>query len=519
MVIRTLILDDKIDCRELFSEILEEEGHKVHCVKNLTEARDQLGRHDFHLAVIDILLENGEEGLELLEDISDINQGNSFCGPLVFTNYASKERAIDALQQGAFDFREKPEDFIVSKLGIENRGFVDQELKTAARKIIKQVLFERNRKYNQRKYTLSFHLIPNNKTKAELTGPIGLSTTSTNLLEIDIDNFSNRADDLQFHFGSSDEEKRLMWRSRAKDIKESLHKHIFANDAELNSCLSTARERSNQDPLHFVFCGSQDILRLPIELLPGEIGYLIIENPLVRRITDVKTIRNRGIDSTFFENTSPVKVLLIGSNTYPCIPGVDEEISQLENQLQSLFLSRGLECDIHTIPTEEASRKNVCAHLERCQYHIVHYAGHGFHHEKNTDESGLYFWEKPNKSGEVQPLPIRVLRNLLKNSDTRFFYLSCCVGAKTVTEAKIKLSGDDFQGIMEGLVRVGIPGVLGYRWNVWDVEAKQFATAFYESLLTDLSLDIATFKARRALQEEKYYNETWISPVLVNQNS
>ena len=79
------------------------------------------------------------------------------------------------------------------------------------------------------------------------------------------------------------------------------------------------------------------------------------------------------------------------------------------------------------------------------------------------------------------------------------------------------LNGNDFQGILEGMVRVGIPSVLGYRWNVWDVEAKQFAYAFYENLLTDLRLDLALFKARRTLQETNYYNETWLSPVMVCQ--
>ena len=114
-------------------------------------------------------------------------------------------------------------------------------------------------------------------------------------------------------------------------------------------------------------------------------------------------------------------------------------------------------------------------------------------------------------------MPIRVLRNLLRKSDVRFFFLSCCVGAKTASNDIVNLRGDDFQGIMEGLVRVGIPSVLGYRWNVWDTDAQQFALAFYESLLTDLSLDVATFNARRVLQETNYYSETWASPVLVMQ--
>jgi CHAT domain-containing protein len=172
---------------------------------------------------------------------------------------------------------------------------------------------------------------------------------------------------------------------------------------------------------------------------------------------------------------------------------------------------------VETIPTDDANYDNVYACLERCHYHVVHYAGHGFHDENNSDDSGLSFWEKPNRAGDVKPMPIRVLRNLLAHSDARFFYLSCCVGAKGAPESSVHLTGNDFQGILEGVVRTGIPGVLGYRWNVWDTEAKELALAFYENLVIDLSLDLALFKARRALQQNKYYNETWASPVLVTQ--
>jgi hypothetical protein len=324
---------------------------------------------------------------------------------------------------------------------------------------------------------------------------------------------------LQFHFNQYVIDQRLKWRSRAKNISEGLYSSIFAEDAELNTCLSTARERSGRNPLHVVFRGTQEILRLPIELLPGEVGQLVTEFPLSRQISGIRTVRNRGIDSLFEEENTIIKVLLIGSNTLPPIPGVDEEIDQVEEKLRMLFRSRGLNSQIQVIPTKDASYDRVYSHLNQCQYHIVHYAGHGFHDEKDPDESGIYFWEKPNQAGVVRPMPIRHLRNLLSRSDVRFFFLSCCVGAKTAGTEQIKLKGNDFQGIMEGLVRVGIPSVLGYRWNVWDTDAQQFALVFYESLLTDFSLDVATFNARRALQEKNYQSETWLSPVLVMQTN
>jgi CheY-like chemotaxis protein len=525
MPIRILILDDELIWRNQLAELLEEEGHIVQSAENLSQARARLAGGQFHLAVIDILLEGknflleGEEsGLDLLQDISRLNQEpGRFCGPVIFTGNATQDNAIKALQQGAFYYLEKSEDPIVLKRGREGKGFVAQELLRVTRKVLRRVLLERSRLYEQGQYTLRFDLAPGQKTRATLTGPAGFSAESTRPFDVDIDRFSDRADDLQFHFAAEDLEARLKWRPRAKDIGNDLHERTFAQDAELTRCLAVARTRSGRNPLHIVFHGSRGLIRLPLELLPGETDYSIMENPLVRSISDVRTVRERGIDRVFLEETPEVKILLIGSNTDPPIPGVDEEIVLLSETLPRIFSSRGFNCAVRTISTQEATYDNVYDCLRQCQYHIVHYAGHGFHNERRSDESGIAFWEKPNSSGRVKPMPIRVLRNLLQRSDTRFFYLSSCVGAKGTAEASVRLKGDDFQSIVEGLVRTGISGVLGYRWNVWDTEARQLALAFYENLLTDLRLDLALFNARRVLQEDNYYNETWASPVLVTQ--
>ena len=54
---------------------------------------------------------------------------------------------------------------------------------------------------------------------------------------------------------------------------------------------------------------------------------------MVRQISGVNSTRRRGIDRIFLEETPEVRFLLIGSNTYPPIPGVDEEINQLQKTL------------------------------------------------------------------------------------------------------------------------------------------------------------------------------------------
>jgi hypothetical protein len=63
----------------------------------------------------------------------------------------------------------------------------------------------------------------------------------------------------------------------------------------------------------------------------------------------------------------PLKILLIASNTPPDIPGVDAEIAELEKALPSLFKEHGIETDIRTVPTKEASFDTVIKLLRKCE--------------------------------------------------------------------------------------------------------------------------------------------------------
>lgn len=523
MPINALVLDDELIWREILSELLNEEGYKVQLAENLSQAKKLLANGRFHLVFIDIVLtgdvivEGGESGLDLLSDISKFSQQvDRFCAPIILTGNPQKEQAVRALMGASPGFFTTTDSPVILKRGRDGKGFEEEEFLSICRKVLRRVLLERERLYDRNSYMLRFDLTPRQKTNVELSGSARFFRKSRRPLELDLDDFAGRTDDLQFHFSAVDSDQRLKWRPRAQKIGQDLYNKVFSEDSGLMGSLASARAHSDHALLHFVFRGAPEMLRCPLELLPGDISYLITENPLIRQISGVATSKE-GISRLFTED-SEIKILLIASDTKPSIPGVNEEIALLEDEISKLYKSRGFNCSLRTIATEEATYDNVRAALENCQYHIVHYAGHGFHNKKYHDESGLVFWNKPNRSGGTKPMPIRVLKNLLRHSETRFFYLSCCVGAETSAEASVQLNGDDFQGILEGLVRLGIPGVLGYRWNVWDTEAQQLALAFYENLLTDLRLDLALFKARRTLEENNYYNETWASPVLVVQD-
>ncbi len=61
-----LVLDDDEKVRELASQVLSDVGCQVTAVATVTEARSHLVRRTPHLILLDVLLENGEDGYDLL---------------------------------------------------------------------------------------------------------------------------------------------------------------------------------------------------------------------------------------------------------------------------------------------------------------------------------------------------------------------------------------------------------------------------------------------------------------------
>jgi CheY-like chemotaxis protein len=518
MAIKVLVLDDQEQWREIFNDVLSSAGYVVDLVSDFEEAKDHIAHHRYHLAVLDLVLTGDvivseqPSGAQLLEDIEQYKADpRRYCGVVIVTGKAEKEKAIRELDSGS-PFLKNADPPIVTKSGLDAEGFRSEKFLEVCQQVVRKVILERNRLYNQNKPRLYFDFKLGELTRVELSGPARQVTQSSQPFKLDVDDFSLRVDDLQMHFHRNPNE----WRKRAKKIGGDLLGKVFAEDAELQKSLGVARNDGRR-PIHIVFRGSPDLIRVPFELLPTQVGYLLGESPLTRQISGIDPNHRKGIERIFWEKTSPVEILLIAANTYPAIPGVDEEIQALSEKLQLWFAAHGLVCNVHVVRSEEATYDHVRELLNECRYHIVHYAGHGFHNRNSPDDSGLVFWKTVDKV-EVKPMPIRVLRTLLRLSNTRFFFLSSCVGAMQAPEAYVEFTGNDFQGIMEGLVRVGIPDVLGYRWNLRDSDAKKFSLAFYENLLDYLDLDLAVFRARQKLQEESYDSETWASPILVAQN-
>ena len=130
-----LVVDDELSMRELLEYMLTKEGYHVTCAKSGREAIDLLGKNRFDLMLCDIRL-GDITGLDVLRAAK---KNDSDTVSIMISAYASTESAVEAMNEGAYDYVPKPfntdelMDTIVKALDLRTieheKKILDDELK------------------------------------------------------------------------------------------------------------------------------------------------------------------------------------------------------------------------------------------------------------------------------------------------------------------------------------------------------------------------------------------------------
>jgi diguanylate cyclase (GGDEF)-like protein len=125
---RILVVEDDSFFREVFQELLREEGYEVDSAASAAEALERLTQKEYHVVVTDLVME-GLSGLDLL---SRVKQHDPAIEVILVTGHANVETAIYALKNGARDYLVKPINHDEFKhtvaLCIEQRRLLDENL-------------------------------------------------------------------------------------------------------------------------------------------------------------------------------------------------------------------------------------------------------------------------------------------------------------------------------------------------------------------------------------------------------
>ncbi len=315
------------------------------------------------------------------------------------------------------------------------------------------------------------------------------------------------------------------WQFAIRQLGHKIHKTMFDHEELLGIYQFLRGWTHDKAPrLRLRFECNRSELGVPFEFLfdqglNEQSKWLVLEHPISRRIqgvTRVKTLFSETFIKELASRNEPLEVLLIASNTLPDIPGVDAEIDWLRSNLERVLTQAGVTVNVTALPTDDAEINTVRDSLRLNKYHLIHYAGHGEFVAEDPGQSKLLFWNGAKRTGGVQSLKTIELTHLLRDSETRLIYLSCCFG--TTSGRASDLLSHDFLGIADAVIRAGVPTVLGFRQPVSDHGAVLFAQKFYSELALSQDPEIATLHARSEAYAQIADDPVWLSPILIQQN-
>jgi DNA-binding NtrC family response regulator len=100
-----LVVDDEMGIRELLSEILFDEGYRIHLAENAEQARKFRENQVPDLVLLDIWMPD-TDGLTLLKEW--VEQERLTMPVIMMSGHGTIETAMEAMRIGASDFLEKP---------------------------------------------------------------------------------------------------------------------------------------------------------------------------------------------------------------------------------------------------------------------------------------------------------------------------------------------------------------------------------------------------------------------------
>ena len=113
---RILVVDDEPGIREFLQIMLEREGYEVSCAENGTEAISRFKKKKYDVVIADIKMPK-VSGLEVLSSVKEMSPETNV---ILITAHASFESAVEAMNEGAYDYITKPFNVDEIKVTVSN---------------------------------------------------------------------------------------------------------------------------------------------------------------------------------------------------------------------------------------------------------------------------------------------------------------------------------------------------------------------------------------------------------------
>jgi hypothetical protein len=184
------------------------------------------------------------------------------------------------------------------------------------------------------------------------------------------------------------------------------------------------------------------------------------------------------------------------------LDNIDRELRYLQSLNDPAIFSM-VELDLSQHCGSRGAEKVLLETLNGNQFDVVHFAGHSL-----TTKGSLTLLILPsNRRGEADTMAIQAFADGVAAANARLVYLSSCQGSSANT--------------VGSLGQRGVPHVLGFRWEVDDKRAAEFARLFYGDLFGPKSAVISSaFRtACRGVYKPEQVEASspiWASPILAS---
>lgn len=106
MTEKVLLVDDEEEFVETLAERMQSRGMEVATTTSGTDALDRVDAEDFDVVVLDLKM----PGIDGLEALKRIKKRRPDIQVVLLTGYATVEKGVEAIKEGALEFLEKPVD-------------------------------------------------------------------------------------------------------------------------------------------------------------------------------------------------------------------------------------------------------------------------------------------------------------------------------------------------------------------------------------------------------------------------
>lgn len=232
---------------------------------------------------------------------------------------------------------------------------------------------------------------------------------------------------------------------------------------------------------------ASELATLPWEFLHDGEDFLVARRDLLlsRLPSNLRKIQSKPLESI-------LRMLVVVSSPHDssCAPlDAEKERERILEAIDKLYIDHKIEVDF----TDEATFETIQSYLNERDYHIVHFTGHG----RQSDGHGYLILE--NDEGGIREVDNQVISDLFAGRGIRLVVLSACQSADLANKLIIKK----------------IPAVVAMQYSVMDKSATWFASAFYQALANDKSVDLAMTEARIAMRNAEEANGVdFATPIL-----